>query len=94
MGRKMSLAREIRINRLQNKNRMTGQTFNTSGITSEQIVQRERTWVKEMQSKSQEELQAYRNNMEEMQKGWNHSYPWEWCAFERNFYVDSNGNIH
>ena len=93
MARKMSIAREIRIQRLQDKNRMVGQTFNPSGITSAEIDSREKKWVKEMKSKPQEELQAYYKNMKEMQKDWHHSYPWEWCAFERNFYVASNGEI-
>jgi hypothetical protein len=39
--RKMSIAREIKINRLQNKNRMTGQTFNVGGHTSESLQERE-----------------------------------------------------
>ena len=93
MAKKMSIAREIRIQRLQDKNRMVGQTFNPSGITSAEIDSREKKWVKEMKSKPQEELQAYYKNMKEMQKDWHHSYPWEWSAFERNFYVASNGEI-
>ena len=94
MARKMSIAKQIRIQRLQDKNRMVGKTFNPSGITAEQIETRERNWVAEMKAKSQEELQAYYKNMQEMKKDWNYSYPWEWNAFTRNFYVDTNGIIH
>jgi hypothetical protein len=88
----MSIAREIRINRIQNKNRMTGQTFNPSGITSQQIKDRERDFVLDMQSKTQQERQAYWMQSEEVRKDWNHSYPWEWAAFTRNFIF--NGQVN
>lgn len=93
MPRNMSMRKVIRVQKLQNKNRMVGQTFNPSGITAEQYDTREKNFVKEMQAKSQEELQAYYKNMKEMQKDWTCSYPWEWSAFERNFYIASNGEI-
>ena len=75
MPRNMSMRKVIRVQKLQTKNRMVGQTFNPSGITAEQYDTREKNFVKEMQ------------------KDWPCSYPWEWSAFERNFYVASNGEI-
>ena len=68
MPRNMSMRKVIRVQKLQNKNRMVGKTFNPSGITAEQYDAREKNFVKEMQAKSQEELQAYYKNMKEMQK--------------------------
>lgn len=73
----MSLAREIRIQKLQTKNRMVGQTFNPSGITSEQIKSRGSKFISDMLEKPIEERIAYYNNMKEMQKIWDCSYPWE-----------------
>jgi hypothetical protein len=55
----MKIARQIKIQKLQNKNRMTGQTFNPSGITSEQLIQREFEYinkVKQMTDQEQTEL--------------------------------------
>lgn len=53
--RKMSIAREIRINRIQNKNRMTGQTFNPGGHTSESLATREQELVNKYKAMSKEE---------------------------------------
>ena len=73
-----------------NKNHIKGikqmnMGFNASGITSEQIENRENLFIEEMKAKSQEERQAYYDNIQEMDKVWTGSLPWEWCAFERNF---------
>lgn len=43
--RKMSIAREIRIQKLQTKNRMTGQTFNPSGATDESLKKRDSDYI-------------------------------------------------
>lgn len=95
MARKMSLAREIRIQKMQTKNRMTGQTFNPSGITSEQIKDRERTFVEYWENKPIEERITYWSNVQEViselkSAGFKYfSWEWEWCAFKRNFIIDS-----
>lgn len=60
--RKMSLAREIKINRLQNKNRMTGQTFNAGGHTSESLKEREQKLITEHKAMSHEQRQEVYNN--------------------------------
>lgn len=84
-GRTYSIRRQIQIGRKQSKNRMVGQTFNPSGITSEQIDARERTYVADWQAKGEDAIQAERARINEMREGWPCSWPWEWCAFERNF---------
>ncbi len=87
--KKMSLKRETTIQRLQNKNRMVGQTFNPSGITSKQIQTREKLFISEMKSRSLEERKAYWENVQnilrELKKNKIHcSWEWEWCVFKRN----------
>ena len=44
--------------------------------------------------KDDDSIKEELKNMQEMKKEWNHSWPWEWFAFKRNFYVDTNGIIH
>jgi len=85
MPRKMSLAREIRIQKLQDKNRMVGQTFNPSGFTSGQLNERERNFVLEMKSKGIEYRINWWKEREEVREQWKGSWPWEWSTFERNF---------
>jgi hypothetical protein len=84
-GRNRSIARQIQIGKKQSKNRMVGQTFNPSGITSQMLDDRERQFVEEMKSKSSEERNQYWENAQELQEIWQGSWPWEWCAFQRNF---------
>lgn len=87
--KRMSLKREISIQRLQTKNRMVGQTFNPSGITSEQIKEREQRFLEEMKAKPLEERKEYWNNVQEIlqarkKHGIRCSREWQWCVFERN----------
>jgi hypothetical protein len=83
--KQMPIRKQIRIQRLQNKNCMVGKTFNPSGITSEQIIIRENNFVHEMKLKTLPERQRYWNENEKIRLNWKYSWPWEWCAFERNF---------
>jgi hypothetical protein len=64
--------------------------FNMSGITSDEIKEREKKFNDEMNSKTQQERQSYWDNALEMQKEWNNSWPWEWCVFQRNFVSSKN----
>lgn len=89
--RKMSLRREVAIQRRQAKSRMTGQAFNPSGITGEEIRERERLFIEAMRSKSIEERRAYWEKVEKIvqereDEGCYCSWEWEWCAFERHKY--------
>ncbi|MDD3040908.1 hypothetical protein [Bacteroides sp.] len=89
--RKMSLRREIAIQRRQTKSRMTGQTFNPSGITSEEIRERERLFIEDMNSKPIEERRAYWEKVQKIVQeredaGIYCSWEWQWCAFERHKY--------
>lgn len=92
MGRKISLAKEIKVQRLQDKNRMVGETFNPTGITSEEIASRELLFINEMASKDLEQRIIYWNNAKKIISLKLGSWAWEWCAFKRSF-VDINGNV-
>ena len=46
--KKMSLAREIKVQKLQTKNRMVGETFNPNGHTSESLKTREQKYIEEI----------------------------------------------
>lgn len=84
-GRNRSIAREIQIGKKQSKNRMLGQTFNPSGITSEIMKERENKFIAEMNAMSEQERNDYWKNAKEMQEIWTGSWPWEWCVFSRYF---------
>lgn len=86
----MSVSSEIRVQKKQTKNRMVGETFNPTGITSEQILDREQKFVVEMKDKNIVERLAYWKNVQEMLTVWMGSWPWEWCAFKRNFIRDNS----
>lgn len=92
MPRKMSIAREIKIQKLQTKNRMTGQTFNPSGITGKEIDIRESRFVTEMKEKGLEYRKNWWKESEEVREIWQYSWPWEWCVFQRYFIF--NNEIH
>lgn len=99
IGRPRSLRREIQIGKKQNRSRMLGQTFNPSGITSEQTREREVKFVAEMKAKTLQERQQYWDGVQEilkMQKENNiHcSWDWEWCAFRRGFVEDLGGKVN
>jgi hypothetical protein len=83
--KQMSIRKQIRVQRLQDKNRMVGQTFNPSGITSEQIRTREQGFVIEMKSKTQTERQEYWNKIKPIIDNWEYSWDWQWCVFQRHF---------
>jgi len=88
--RKMSIAREIKIQRLQNKSRMTGQTFNPGGHTSESLKEREIKLVSEVKAMPEEkQLELYRSyKAVDKMKNENNIYcsnSFEHNAFMRNF---------
>jgi hypothetical protein len=58
MTRKMSIARQIKIQKLQTKNRMVGQTFNPSGHTSESLQAREQEYINKVNNMTSEERKA------------------------------------
>ena len=89
--KQMSIRKQIRIQKQQTKNRMVGQTFNPSGITSEQIQIRENKFIKEMESKTQQERQEYWDKLKPIIKNYQYSWDWTWCAFKRRFVF--NGNV-
>lgn len=56
----MKHAREIKIQKLQTKNRMVGQTFNPSGHTKESLSKRELDWIEKVKKMTLEEYEKYR----------------------------------
>jgi len=90
MSRKMSLAREIQIQKKQNKNRMVGETFNPSGITGKEIDAREKIFVQNMKNLSHTERAEYWRQVKEIieyreENNIHCSWAWEWCSFNRHF---------
>lgn len=64
---------------------MVGQAFNPSGISSKEIETREDNFVREWAAKTLEDRKAYWNNVQVMDKVYEGSWPWQWCAFSRAF---------
>ena len=62
----MKLHREIKVQKLQNKNRMVGQTFNIGGHTSESLDGRERKEIERIKSLTQEEFTKLKNGYKEI----------------------------
>ena len=59
--------------------------FNPSGITAEEIEERQRKFIAEWEAKTAAERNEYRKNVLEITKLRNGSWEWEWCTFERAF---------
>ena len=57
----MNIAKQIRIQKLQNKNRMVGKTFNPAAHTSESLKQRELDFIIKCKSISDEERRIMYN---------------------------------
>ena len=88
--KKVPIAKIIRIERLQRKHKMYGWAFNPSGITDEQIREREAKFVAEFKCKTREERQSYWDQVQEIldyrdKTNTRCSWEWEWCCFKRNF---------
>lgn len=86
----MKLHRQIKVQKLQTKNRMTGQTFNPSGITSAQIAEREKEFISIWERRGVNERTEYWGNVLSILefRKINHircSWEWEWCVFSRYF---------
>ena len=91
MGKFNSIAKQIRIQKKQDRNRMVGQTFNPSGHTSESLDLREKNYIKEINSMSeQQQLEIYLSfkEIDEMKEKNNihYSNSFEHNVFIRNFY--------
>lgn len=99
IGRVRSVRAQIQIGKKQSKNRMVGQTFNPSGITSEQMREREGKFLAEMKAKTLLERQQYWGGVQEVLKMWKEnnircSWCWEWCAFKRGFVGCLKGEVN
>lgn len=86
----MKLAREIKIQKLQTKNRMVGKTFNPGGHTSESLDARERAEINRIKSLSKQEFLKLGDNYSKITKyklenEINISNSFEQNVFIRNF---------
>lgn len=85
--KQMSIRKQIRIQRIQNKNRMTGKTFNPTGITSEQLRDREIKLRNEWEKLSKVEIQElYDRDFKNLHEFYNKvrcSYSFELCCLLR-----------
>ncbi len=77
--KRMSIAREIRIQRKQNKNRMTGKTFNPGGHTGESLDRRERELVAKCNAMTQAERKVMYDEYRE----------WEQIKEEQRIFVSN-----
>jgi len=80
----MKVAREIKIQRLQTKNRMVGQTFNPNGHTSDSLSQREKNEIDLIKNLSDLEYEK-RRLFCVFDDSTNHSNLFETNVFIRNF---------
>lgn len=86
----MSIARQIRVQKLQNKNRMVGQTFNPSGHTSESLNTREQELINQYKNMLPTQREELYNQFKEM-NNWKEknnihcSNSFEQNVFMRNF---------
>lgn len=80
--RKMKIYREIRIQKLQTKNRMVGQTFNPSGHTSESLDKREKEEVERINKLSRSEFEELKAAYEAIRK----------CKLDNNIYCTNSFN--
>lgn len=97
--RQMKISREIKIQRLQTKNRMTGQTFNPTGHTAESLDKRERELVEKCNAMSKEERQEMYNNYNAIEQwkdenNYHFSNDFEHNAFMRNFKYQFQNQSH
>lgn len=92
MGRrKMSIARQIRIQRLQDKNRMVGQTFNPSGITAEELKAKDEDFRAKYEAMTFQERVEVWNKIKAWDEVNDYSWPRAWCLFEQEFVF--NGEV-
>tara|TARA_R110001606_G_scaffold260183_2_gene407975 strand:- start:28808 stop:29116 length:309 start_codon:yes stop_codon:yes gene_type:complete len=88
--KKMSHARTIRIQKLQNKNRMVGKTFNPGGHTSESLNGREKMEVERIKKLSEAEFLELGDNYQKItdykeRENVSYSNSFEQNVFHRNF---------
>ena len=86
----MKLYREIRIQKLQTKNRMVGKTFNPSGHTSQSLDERERLEIARIKQLSNDELNSLREaykacDLMKLENNIYYSNSFEQNVFKRNF---------
>lgn len=85
--RKMSHARTIRIQKLQNKNRMVGKTFNPGGHTSKSLDGREKMEVERINNLSEEEFLELGDNYQKIADYKERENVFFSNSFEQNVYL-------
>lgn len=66
--KQMKIAKQIQVQRKQDKNRMVGQTFNPRGITSQQLIDREKSHTNYLLSLTDEEINKMYENFSAIEK--------------------------
>ena len=85
--RQMKIARQIKIQRLQDKNRMVGQTFNPSGHTSQSLAERERKLVEEYKNMDAAERLSLYNNFKAWEEYKDQNNIYSSGSFEHNVFM-------
>lgn len=91
---KMSHARTIKIQKLQNKNRMVGQTFNPGGHTSASLDSRESYEIDRIKSLSNEEFIKLGDNYNAIAKYKLDNDEHSSNSFEQNVFIRNFTYLH
>ena len=81
----MSYTKMMKWNRKHPKGTKQWMGFNPSGITSQQITDREEIFISDMKAKTLEERKQYWKDVSEVIALNLGSWEWQWCAFKRYF---------
>ena len=83
----MKIARQIKIQRLQSKNRMVGKTFNPGGHTSESLDARELEEVNRIKNLTDDEFLKLGSSYEEIDNYKNENNIFCSNSFEQNVFI-------
>lgn len=87
----MKISKQIKVQRLQDKNRMVGQTFNPQGHTIESLNGRETEEVARIKSLSPEEFKKLKNYYIEIDQWKEENNIFTSATFEQNVFIRNFG---
>jgi hypothetical protein len=90
----MKLHQQIRVQKLQNKNRMVGKTFNPAGHTSESLNLREQAEVNRIKSLSEKEFLKLGDNYAAIDKYKEENDIFCSNSFEQNVFIRNFQSIY
>lgn len=88
---KYPIRKQIRVQRLQDKHRMVGQTFNPGGHTDESLKQREKEVIKETQNMTDAEIIELGDKYKAIEKWKEESKTYGSNSFEHNAFFRNFG---